>query len=119
VSRSLGWAALTGLWLLTGCGGPTFLPPAEPAHDVEHGGHYHAVRLEDPFSCGIAGSPNAKRGTPCPTVRPQEDALLSCDASGCHGGFDFTAAAAAGLRELRGGEGPSCYTCHGEKWKDD
>jgi len=105
------------LGLLGACGGPTFEPPDQPPHDVREGGHLHAARFEDPFSCGDPADPNARRGVPCPTERP-EDARLSCDASGCHGGFRFGATTSTTVRELFGSEGPSCYTCHGEKWKD-
>lgn len=116
--RAVKWGAVAGLWLLIGCGTPEFFPPADPPHDVSKDGHMHAVRLEDPFSCGTADAPNAKRGVTCPTTRPV-DAQLSCDASGCHGRFDFSEPAATAVRDLRGSEGPSCYTCHGAKWEHD
>ena len=114
-----GRAALAAaLFAAAACGRPEFTPPDDPPHVEEHGGAMHAIRAEDPFSCGIEGSLRAKRGVPCPTERPA-DLLLSCDASGCHGTFDFSAPADTAVRELRGSEGPSCYTCHGEKWEDD
>lgn len=78
----------------------------------------HALRFESPFSCGDPANPGSSRGVPCPDERPADD-LLSCDATGCHGGFDFSEPAATAVRHLYGSEGPSCYTCHGEKWKDD
>ena len=99
------------------CGQPTFdrLPVSIP-HSVEEDGALHAERLEDPFLCGDPDRPmDLDRTAPCPTARPV-DALLSCDASGCHGTYDFTPTS---TRQLWGGEGPSCYTCHGEKWIDD
>lgn len=113
--RKLAFAPLLGL--LLACGGPSFQPPAEPPHDISEGGHLHAARLEHPFNCGTEDGPRARVGVECPTERPA-DALLSCDASGCHGGFTFGTVTATTVRELFGSEGPSCYTCHGEKWED-
>ena len=106
------------LALLAPACGYEFLPPAHPAHDRPEGGAMHAARLEHPFSCGDpSGSGRGDRGVDCPETRPSDD-QLSCDATGCHGGFDFTPETRA-TRALIGSEGPSCYTCHGEKWNDD
>jgi hypothetical protein len=106
-----------GVLLAASCGRPSFDPPASPAHDEEEEGVMHGRRYKTPFLCGDPSRPDdPKRTAPCPSVRPP-DAQLSCDAIGCHGGYDFTNPSAA--RHLRGSEGPSCYTCHGEEWKDD
>lgn len=74
----------------------------------------HAARLEDPFLCG-SDLNDLEEAEPCPDTRPPFDALTSCDTAGCHGNFDFTPRTASN-RQLWGAEGPSCYTCHGEKW---
>ncbi len=75
----------------------------------------HGVRLETPFLCG--SSAEGRQGVDCPPDRPADD-LLSCDAIGCHGGFDFAAPVELSQRHLRGSDGPSCYTCHGEEWEN-
>lgn len=83
----------------------------------------HGVRLETPFLCGTAAEPDDEEGAVCPTsttsegARPDDD-RLSCDAVGCHGGFDFTERTWAN-RDLYGSDGPSCYTCHGREWKHE
>jgi hypothetical protein len=72
--------------------------------------------MEHPFTCGDPAQPDAAEGVPCPAVRPVDD-LLSCDASGCHGDFDFSEATSQN-RDLIGSDGPSCYACHGDEWND-
>lgn len=92
-----------------------FSPPLNPPHTRSEDGYLHAARREDPFSCGISG-PNDEG--PCPSVRPADD-LLSCDALGCHGSYQFGNQPQGLERALRGSDGPSCYTCHDEKWEDE
>jgi hypothetical protein len=99
-------------FVLSSCGW-SFTPPEHPPHDVEEGGVMHARRLETPFLCGSAARP--ERGEACPPARPPDD-RASCDASGCHGTFDF--GDPAQRRDLIGSDGPSCYTCHGREWED-
>jgi hypothetical protein len=96
---------------------PSFSPPAHPPHEEEEDGALHAVRFKDPFSCGT--SARSENGVACKTdgVRPLDD-LLSCDAIGCHGGFDYTPNTSM-TRALTGSEGPSCYTCHGDQWTEE
>ena len=98
-----------------GCGQWEFSPPEHPPHDEEEDGALHARRYETPFLCGRPDRPD--RGEVCPPVRPPDD-LVSCDAAGCHGTFDFTEDAARAARDLIGSDGPSCYTCHGREWED-
>ncbi|MEQ9500094.1 MAG: hypothetical protein RIT81_24680 [Deltaproteobacteria bacterium] len=104
------------LLLLFACGNPAFEPPEAPIHDVEEDGALHGRRYENPFNCG----PNDRdeEGNACPTVRPPDE-QLSCDATGCHGNYDFEDSPPNLERKLFGSDGPSCYTCHGEKWEDD
>ena len=106
------------LLVLFACGDPSFdALPDSPAHRVDEDGALHAERYEDPFLCGDPTRPmEPERGVPCPPSRPNSDSLLSCDAAGCHGNFDFRPTSP---RLLYGAEGPSCYTCHGEEWDDD
>ena len=101
--------------LSSACGLPKFDPPDAPAHSKKEDGFLHGRRLESPFSCGDPQKPT--RAVACPTERPPDE-LLSCDAIGCHGGFEFGAAPNPASRHLRGSEGPSCYTCHGNKWDE-
>lgn len=115
--------ALLLLVLLGSCGKPQFEPPEHPPHTEREDGVMHAVRMETPFLCGTANEPNAERGAICPTgssstVARLDDDRLSCDAVGCHGGFDFTDRT-SGNRDLYGSDGPSCYTCHGREWRSD
>lgn len=51
----------------------------------------------------------------CPDARPVDE-LLSCDATGCHGNYDFENSSATLVRDLEGSDGPSCYSCHDKKW---
>lgn len=105
---------------LTGCGeegeGRTPLspgdldPPSHPVHDRDEDGFRHARRNETPYLCGDPGGGGA---VTCPTDgRPAPDDL-SCDAAGCHGGYDYTP---DGPRHLEGSDGPSCWTCHDQEW---
>lgn len=97
------------------CGNPDFDPPElRPKHEVDQDGALHAVRFDIPFLCGVKG--DERQGVPCDTTRPARD-LLSCDAAGCHGGYEFVESGPGSVRDLRGSEGPSCYTCHGRKWR--
>ena len=74
--------------------------------------------MESPFLCGSPLDPDPEAGVECPTDRPA-DRLLSCDAIGCHGGFEFAAERTGLIRHLYGSEGPSCYTRHGEEWNEE
>lgn len=113
--RSWATTLLTALGL-TACN-PSFSPPAHPPHEHQEDGALHAARFKSPFSCGVSAS--SETGIDCNTdgVRPADD-LLSCDALGCHGSFDFTTATSIN-RALTGSEGPSCFTCHGDKWSEE
>jgi hypothetical protein len=93
---------------------PSFSPPPHPPHEKKEDGALHAMRLKDPFSCGT--SARSEAGVACDTdgARPPDD-LLSCDALGCHGNFDYTLDTSMS-RALTGSEGPGCYTCHDDRW---
>lgn len=95
------------------CGGLTFQPPTDPPHDNSEDGALHPARNESPFLCGTG-----ERAMTCPPDRPAA-AQLPCDASGCHGGYDFAASPPGFVRHLFGGEGPSCYSCHDDEWNDE
>jgi len=105
---------------------PSFTPPDAPKHDDDRGGHLHAALSETPFLCPdpanppLGGRRENNAGMRCATsaARPQ-DVELSCDAMGCHGGYEYRDDPATALRHLRGSNGPSCYTCHGEVWQDN
>lgn len=108
--------------LLSGLASPAcpqseFEPPAEPAHVIEKDGFLHALRQKKPFLCGDAADVTGEVGVPCPPDRPADN-LLSCDAIGCHGGFEFSQGQTDPTRHLRGSEGPSCYSCHDDKWNE-
>ncbi|MBX2802221.1 MAG: hypothetical protein KTR31_31355 [Myxococcales bacterium] len=84
-------------------------PPEQPAHDEDEDGARHARGYEVPYLCG---DPSGGGFAACPDdVRPEPNDL-SCDASGCHGGYDFDPGTAVAERHLRGSEGPSCWACH-------
>lgn len=110
-SRSLLLVAALGT---AGCERGGFDPPAEPAHDNSEDGYLHATGYEDPFLCR---DPDDRDSVTCPWERPP-DSLLSCDASGCHGDFDFSEGSPDFERHLHGSAGPSCYSCHGQEWSD-
>jgi hypothetical protein len=95
-----------------GCSNPSFDPPSSPVHSTEHDGVLHAYSERYPFACKAEDYSLVA----CDNNRPVDE-QLSCDAAGCHGGYRFNGA--LDMRQLRGGEGPSCYTCHGKKWQDD
>lgn len=99
-----------------GCARPSFDPPEHPRHHIEEGGAKHADGYEDPFLCRSADDP--RRSEDCPPQRPIDD-LASCDSAGCHGGYLYQNTPPGFTRELFGSDGPSCFTCHGEKWDDD
>lgn len=95
--------------LLTSCV-PEFDPPSDPPHTEEDDeGAGHARGLEEPFLCW-----DTQTGAPvdCETIDRPANRGLSCDASGCHGGYDFTAPAGTQERHLRGSDGPACSFCH-------
>ncbi len=85
-----------------------------PPHVVEEDGHLHARGNETPFLCGDA-STGAR--VACPTQPPALE-NLSCDASGCHGSYDYDPATPQDDRSLDGDDAPSCYDCHGKEWND-
>lgn len=98
------------------CGRGSFDPPELPAHDDDEDGALHAAGKEYPFLCGDPADPS--RAIECTGPRPG-DALLSCDATGCHGSYDFSRPGGeVSGRHLFGSEGASCYTCHGTEWED-
>ncbi len=115
---------------LVGCVGLDFDPPDEPDHNDYQGGElepeasganpwqgaYHARLYEEPFLCLDAQTGVA---VTCPTDGRPDDKNLSCDAAGCHGDYDYSPDYDPAARQLHGSDGPSCYSCHGEEWKDD
>lgn len=122
------YAALLGL-ILWGCS-PTFDAPDSPPHDDSRDGAGHAALAERPFLCptGDPAAPstggrrerNEVPSRVCiPSATRPPDRLLSCDSVGCHGGYDHTTDPLTTVRHLRGSNGPSCYTCHGEEWDED
>ena len=87
-------------------------PPSEPAHTDSEDGFMHAEGKDTPFLCGDGDG----RHIACPDdIRP-EPRNLSCDASGCHGAYEYDPSQPQDARDLRGSDGPSCYTCHGTEW---
>lgn len=111
------WPALAGLLLpllgaCAGYGTYGFDPPAEPAHDDWEDGYAHASGKSTPFLCR---DPDSGDRVTCPQDWP-EDRNLSCDAAGCHGGFEYDTDPQSDSRDLLGGAGPSCYSCHGKEW---
>lgn len=96
---------------LVGCDDQVFDPPSVPAHDRMQEGYAHARGLETPFLCGEPGS-----GRRVACDGPVDRADLSCDAAGCHGSAEYTAA--DGERALHGSDGPSCFTCHNREWSN-
>ncbi len=115
----VGAAAMLATFVLcmgAGCGRPTFEPPDHPKHQTEQGGALHADGYGKPFLCGKAGGDPEDR-VACPPDRPIDD-LASCDSGGCHGGYRYKDTPTDFIRELFGSDGPSCFTCHGNKWDD-
>lgn len=93
----------------------TTAPPDLPVHDDYEKKAAHARGKDDPFLCLDPVSGNR---TACPDEWPAQE-NLSCDAAGCHGGFEYTPEEPDSERDLLGGAGPSCYTCHGQEWSTD
>ncbi|MCB9679086.1 MAG: hypothetical protein H6737_28550 [Alphaproteobacteria bacterium] len=94
--------------------GGRYDPPSEPAHTVSQEGVMHARGYDTPYLCG---DPSGRRTT-CPDdIRPAR-ADLSCDASGCHGDYTYSPDFAQADRHLLGSDGPSCFTCHGQRWSE-
>ena len=104
---------------LVACASPTFdAVPEFPAHEEEEDGARHALGKEYPFLC--PSSDDLRTGVECGTQALVGDQNLSCDSASCHGGYDFQAPGSQAVgRHLRGAEGPSCYTCHDEEWRND
>ncbi len=88
--------------------------PTSPAHDLDRDGWLHVDGDDDPYLCR---DPDTLQLATCPWERPA-DALLSCDASGCHGDYDFSTNDPDYDRHLHGSAGPSCYACHDQVWSD-
>jgi len=99
------------------CAELSFTPPDYPVHDDREDGRDHARLKKYPFLCGDTQDP-ARTRVPCPDTRPSDPQRWSCDSSGCHGNFDYTAAT-RDQRHLRGSDGPSCYACHDVEWKSN
>lgn len=116
------------LSLASSCSAASFDPPKLPSHERDEDGYQHALGLDYPFLCPDPVNPLF--GVEC-EVRPRSatvsvgtgdfgDAFLSCDAIGCHGGYDYRSPGGATPdRHLYGSEGPSCFTCHDREWKKD
>ncbi len=80
-------------------------------HSVSEDGVRHASGNNTPFLCRDGGS-----SATCPDDVWPATEELSCDASGCHGSYDYDPATPASERALDGDVGPSCYDCHGTEW---
>lgn len=109
--------------ILLACASYEFDPPDSPRHyknesEAEFNraplmkSGQHAELMDVPFLCM---DPTTGNAVVCPTTRPADE-NLSCDASGCHGDFDYSADADRSTRHLRGSDGPSCYSCHDKEW---
>ena len=115
--RALSLRVCIALVCFSGCGPGSFAPPDSPAHDDGVEGAPHALGKKYPFLCGDPEDP--MHAIECTGPRPP-DRLLSCDAAGCHGSYDFSVPGGqASGRHLFGSEGASCFTCHDETWDDD
>ena len=110
--------------MMLACASYDFDPPEHPRHyrseseaSLDGGAPlmksgFHAALMDTPYLCM---DPITEQQTACPDERPA-DAHLSCDASGCHGDFDYSPGADRSARHLRGSDGPSCYSCHEKEW---
>lgn len=114
-------AWLVCLSLLAGCGGEegagygnSFDPPSLPAHDDSEDGFMHAAGKSSPFLC----RDDSGREEACPDDVWPAPQNLSCDASGCHGTYEYSPEQPWADRDLEGSDGPSCYTCHGREWSE-
>jgi hypothetical protein len=110
------------LLMLLACASYEFDPPDTPRHfereseaslgaPIMKSGR-HAELMDTPFLCR---DPASGAAVACPDARPADE-NLSCDASGCHGDFDYSPDADRSQRHLRGSDGPSCYSCHRQEW---
>ena len=111
--------------LMLACASYDFDPPEFPAHNETESepslegapifkSGRHAELMEDPYLCLDPGNGNP---VACPDERPADE-NLSCDASGCHGDFDYSPDYDRSKRHLRGSDGPSCYSCHEREWSN-
>ena len=106
---------------LAGCGGGLGTPGSTPADrphtiresdDGESG--WHAEGYKTPYLC-LDASGNT---TTCPDDAWPDRSELSCDASGCHGTYDYDPATPQDGRALDGHMGPGCFECHEQEWND-
>lgn len=95
-------------------GSRNFDAPELPEHDRSQHGYMHASGYSRPFLCKDSNGNEEK----CPDDIWPEPQQLSCDASGCHGSYEFTPEQDWSQRDLLGSDGPSCYSCHGDRWSD-
>ncbi len=121
--RLISWAFGPLLVVLASCADdPDFSAPSSPPHTEIRGGAGHAIRDSYPFLCGLFATSTVAEdfflAVPCPEdgVRPL-DIDLSCDALGCHGNTEYDRPRDVG-RSARGGQAPSCFTCHGKNWNE-
>lgn len=110
-------SVLGGFLPLLACDSADWVPPQELIHTVGIDDALHAPRLFTPFLCGDPGGEESD-GFTCNSARGVESEFWSCDAAGCHGVYEFVDDGFGATRTLRGGEGPSCFTCHSMKWDD-
>ncbi|MFT5683598.1 MAG: hypothetical protein ACI8RZ_004530 [Myxococcota bacterium] len=111
------------LLMMLACASYDFDPPDTPRHSEQESetdfngapifkSGRHADLMDDPYLCKDPSTGNA---VACPDTRPADE-NLSCDASGCHGDFDYSSGFDRSTRHLRGSDGPSCYSCHNQEW---
>ncbi len=111
------------LLMMLACAGYDFDPPDLPRHDEQEDeaelngapllkSGRHADLMDTPFLCR---DPSTGDAVACPEARPADE-NLSCDASGCHGDFDYSPGYDRSTRHLRGSDAPSCYACHDREW---
>lgn len=105
------------LFALVACDNSDWVPPMELLHTVGIEDALHAPRLATPFLCGDESGEESD-GFTCTPDRGMDSTLWSCDAAGCHGVYDFESDGFGATRTLRGGEGPSCFTCHSMNWDE-
>ncbi len=112
--------------ILLACPSYEFDPPDTPRHNdneseasldgapIMKSGR-HAELKDYPFLCT---DPSTGKTVGCPTTGRPADENLSCDASGCHGDYDYSPDFDVSKRHIRGSDGPSCYSCHAREWSN-